>query len=265
MLKRGGILPVFVFFVILSFVLYGISLTPVGQTGIGLTELLLQPLQRSVASVYALSKGQLTPIQKLQEENALLRSRLAKIKDQEKEIHALQDQFNTPNPVPTKLLPARIVGFKGLIPGLSLPEQIVIDKGEKDNVHIQNIVVYKNFLIGKISAQSDHLSLVDLSFKKSFFITATSIQTGALGIIKGQGQGILLLDNVVLSENLQKDDTIVTQGNIDLDGSGAVPGLIVGKILSIDKKPSSLFQTAKVQPLFDITHLTTVFIIKPAT
>ncbi|MEK7605655.1 MAG: rod shape-determining protein MreC [Patescibacteria group bacterium] len=264
MSKRRGIFSVFIFFFILSLILYGISLTSVGQAGVGLTEVALAPLQEGVASVLALSKGELTPLQKLEEENRLLRAQLAKIKDQEKEIHALQDQFNTQQPVSNQLLPARIVGFKGLIPGLSMPEQIVIDKGEKDNVHVQNIVVYKNFLIGKISRQTDHLSVVDLSFKKGFSITAITSPTNAIGIVKGQGQGTLLLDNVVLSENLQKNDSVVTQGTTDLDGSGAVPGLVIGKILSIDKKPSSLFQTAKLQPFFDINHLTTVFIIKPA-
>ena len=57
MSKRRGIFSVFIFFFILSLILYGISLTSVGQAGVGLTEVALAPLQEGVASVLALSKG----------------------------------------------------------------------------------------------------------------------------------------------------------------------------------------------------------------
>ena len=98
-----------------------------------------------------------------------------------------------------------------------------------------------------------------MSFKKGFSITAITSPTNAIGIVKGQGQGTLLLDNVVLSENLQKNDSVVTQGTTDLDGSGAVPGLVIGKILSIDKKTKQSFPDRQIAAFFDINHLTTVF------
>ena len=101
-----------------------------------------------------------------------------------------------------------------------MPEQIVIDKGEKDNVHVQNIVVYKNFLIGKISRQTDHLICCLICHLKGFSLPAFTSPTNAIGIVKGQGQETLLLDNVVCLKICRKNDSVVTQGTTDLDGSG---------------------------------------------
>ncbi|HZJ18567.1 MAG TPA: rod shape-determining protein MreC, partial [Patescibacteria group bacterium] len=69
------------------------------------------------------------------------------------------------------------------------------------------------------------------------------------------------LDNVLLSENLKKGDIILTKGDIDQEENGYPPDLIIGKIISVDKSPSALFQKADVVSLVDLSKLTTVFII----
>lgn len=79
-------------------------------------------------------------------------------------------------------------------------------------------------------------------------------------MIKGQDGGILL-DHVVLSEKIAKNDRILTKGDIDEGGSGFPPDLIVGRITSVNKRASDLFQTAEVKSLVDFERLSTVFIM----
>ena len=241
--------------------LYVFAQTSFGKAVTGTGELLLLPLRHGVFSVYAAAtQSELSPLEQLEEKIVELEAKLASTKEQEKEIAALRDQFSQPTPHPRSLLPVRIVGMKAFIPGFSLPEQIVIDKGGKDGVPKGAVVIYKNNLLGKISTTQDHIAVVDLTFKRDFSITATTLESGALGVVKGQGEGELLLDNVVLSDTLKKGDLVVTKGSTNLDGAGATPGLIIGKIVSVEKKASSLFQTAKVEGPLDITRLSTIFV-----
>ncbi len=260
-MQRSNIAIVFVFFLFLSFLFYILSLTSMGQSLTGFLELGTIPLQKSVFSAYAANNSHPSDLQKLKEQNAELESQLAKYKEQDKEMQALRDQFATTTPSSSSLLPVHIIGLKAFIPGVSLPEQIVIDKGRQDGITNNAAVIYKNNVVGKVAIANQHVSLVDLSFKKGFSVTATTSQTNSLGISKGQGQGSILLDNVVLSDSLMKGDLVVTKGSTDSDESGIPPGLVIGKILSVDKKASNLFQTARIQPLIDVTHLTTLFIV----
>jgi len=44
---------------------------------------------------------------------------------------ALRDQFQTENPKSTNLIEADIIGAPGFIPGISIPETLVLNRGEK--------------------------------------------------------------------------------------------------------------------------------------
>lgn len=259
-MQRSGTLVVFVFFLFTSCFLYIIASTSFGQGLVGFFELGTVPLQQKIFRVYA-DNNKPTELQKLKEENLSLLSQLTRYKEQDKEIQALRDQFAMTTPDSQSLLPAQIIGFRSFIPGVSLPDQIIIAKGKKDGVKNGSAVVYKNNLIGKVALANGHISLIDLSSKKDFSLISTTLQTNSLGISRGQGHASILLDNVVLSDSLNKGDLVVTKGSVESDGSGIAPGFTVGKIVSIDKKASNLFQTARVTPLTDVAHLTTVFVV----
>ncbi len=71
----------------------------------------------------------------------------------------------------------------------------------------------------------------------------------------------MLLDNVLLSEQLNVSDIIVSKGDIDTEGKGFPRNLVVGRVTSIEKKPSALFQTARVKSNLDMSKLSLVFVI----
>ena len=116
--------------------------------------------------------------------------------------------------------------------------------------------------MGKISEVNYGFSKVSLLTNSSFSTTAKDLSTNAMGVAKGQGGGELILDNVVLSQDLKVGDLIVTKGDMDISGIGILPNLIIGKISSINKNPSSLFQIAKVKTLVNFSDLSKVFIVK---
>jgi rod shape-determining protein MreC len=205
--------------------------------------------------------GQNSQIQALKAQNLALAQKLV---DQSKLIadnNALRDQFATENPKSVNLIEADVVGAVGFVPGLSMPEAFTINRGTEDGVKVGDAVVYRNNLVGKITQVSNNLSSVTLVTNSSSQFIAETLATKAAGIVQGQGGGEVILDNVLLSANLKKDDLVVTRGNINAQNNGFPSGLVVGKIISISKNPSDLFQKADIQPLIDFSNLEKVFVV----
>jgi rod shape-determining protein MreC len=187
-----------------------------------------------------------------------------KIVDQQKLIEdnaALRNQFEATAVKSQSLIPAKIVGSPGFIPGLSVPEVLVINVGRADGVKEGQAVVYKDNLIGVIEKANENFSKVVLVNSSDFNLTVKTLNEGAAGVVKGSGGGQMILDNVLLSQNLTENQLVVSRGSVNENGVGILPNLILGKITSVNKNASNLFQTAKVEPLVDPGSLSTVFVI----
>ena len=65
----------------------------------------------------------------------------------------------------------------------------------------------------------------------------------------------------MLSDSLKKDDLVLTKGDVNAQNVGFPPDLTVGKIASVSKNPSDLFQKAEIQPLVDLSNLEKVFVV----
>lgn len=256
MKRKENLLLSFVIFLCLSLLVLGLSkigfLNPVSSV----FQKIAIPFQRTTYNLFN-SAG----LKKLENENIMLTSMLADQKKLERENSALSDQFQVSFPKSSTLLPANIIGAPSFVPGVSLPEKFIIDKGKDNGVKIDQAVVYRNNLIGKITVVNDSLSEITLVTNSSSSFTARASSSQAQGVIKGQGKGQMILDNVLLSENLKSSDLVLTNGDTSLNGTGFPPDLVVGKIISVDKKASSLFQRAEVSSFIDFSKIKTVYIL----
>lgn len=255
--------PVFVVFFLLSLFIFLFSQQGrlEGVTGV-LQAITLQIQRSSFRFFHSYSIGERgSELEKLKKENRSLQVQVVKIKALEKDNQALRDQFAITTPRSKTLLPAFIVGMPAFLPGVSIVDEIIIDKGSRDNVKVGNSIVFKDNLIGRVVKTSPHLSVVDLLNHKKISFTAKTAVTGALGIIEGTGVEAIVFKNVLLSDALRKGDLVVTKGDIQSDGLGFQQNLIVGKIVSINKKASALFQSAEVERLVDVIELEMVFVM----
>lgn len=196
-------------------------------------------------------------IKELENENLELLSRVSSFEKLKRENAALSDQFQTSSPSSSRLLPVQIIGAPSFVPGVSAPNVFILDKGLRHNVRVGNTVVVGNNLIGEVTQVSANLSKVNLVNNSSLSFTART-ENGAVGIIKGGG--VLTLDNVLLSENIRVGELVLTKGDVDQEGIGTPQDLIVGKIKSVEKNPSDLFQKAKIESLVNFAKLSTVFV-----
>lgn len=170
---------------------------------------------------------------------------------------ALKSQFDSSGETSISLVAAKIIGFQG---ESRHPSQFVINVGKKNKIKIGMTVIYQKNLIGKIEKVSSNYSVVETPFNSKFKVLAKYPDTGANGILVGRND-FLLFDGVVITDTLKKDGIIVTKGEVDSNGVGVVPDIIIGKITSISKNETAPFQSAEVNPLIDYTRLSNVFVI----
>jgi len=248
----------FLLFLFLSFIIYLLSATDGLQSVRTIIEKSFAPLYGLYSVLNFSSKQSETALQK---ENRELIKKLVDQTELRKENQALKDQFESSLSLPFHLMPAKVIATSVFIPGVSIPESFILDKGLANGVKKGVGVIFKDTVVGKIGEVTQHLSKIEVITNKSSSFAVFTLSSNALGIIKGGGNGEMTLENVLLSENLSIEDIVVTKGDSNKGGVGYPKGLIVGKILSIDKKPSSLFQSAKVKSLLDFSRLSTVFII----
>ncbi len=261
--KKARFTSIFLVLIFVSALIFGISRFQFFKDFTVLPVDLFASTRKEIYKNYikVITLGGNNDLQKLKEENRDLRKKVLDQKKLQEDNNALKDQFQTTKIKSVNLIPADIIGAPSFVPGVSLPEFLILNKGLDDGASMGDAVVYKDNLVGKITKISSLVSTVTLVSNGSVSFTAKTGQDNKVeGVIKGQGSGEMILDNVLLSEILKKDGLVLTKGDVDPSGRGFAPDLIVGKIASVDKNPSALFQKADVVSFVDFAKLTKVFI-----
>lgn len=262
MQRKENFLPFFLVFFGLSLVLI-----LVGRTGFfdDVTYIFNRTVVpgRTAANFLTLKSVQNKVIKNLAFENAQLKKKLADEKNIMDENHALKSQFAISESTSQNLLSAKIIGEPGFVPGVSLPEYLIINKGEKAGIKVGNAVIFQNYLVGKVIKTYPDFSKIELiTNKNSSFIAKVASGEEIVGVMKGQGGEEIIMDNVLLSAQLKKDSEVTTKGDKDENGNGYPPDLGIGKIISVEKKQSDLFQKASVKSPIDFKNLEMVFVIR---
>lgn len=211
------------------------------------------------ASLYGFAHAQSAPTEyeKLQDENKKLREKLTELNFLRQDNAALRSQFQDTTIPSEKLLPAKIVGFKGSI---FAPSSFILNQGEKSNIKKGMGVIAGHELVGKIWNVSRYYSEVILPTNKDFSTLGVSAENNTPGIVAGQ-EDLILFGDVVITDTISKNETIETKGEKDVAGIGLPAGLIIGKVKTVNKSETQPFQSAVVESLVDFKKLTTVFII----
>lgn len=266
MQKRGNFLPFFITFFSLSILFIFIGRTGFFNSVIYLFNKGLLPVEQATYNIFTFQSLENNRIESLTIENSKLRKAMLDHKNLVSENKALKDQFSVTYPNSLELIPANIIGSPGFIPGVTIPDFLIIDQGENVGIKKGSAVVLENNLIGIVDFTTPDFSKIKLITEKNSSVTAQIQNSDGVndtsGIIKGKGNYEMDLVNVLLSKELKKDMVVITSSDIDEKGVGIPGNLIIGKIISIDKKPSDLFQKAEVRSFVDFKNLKKIFVIK---
>lgn len=233
---------------------------------------LLDPAREAIGGLgqtVADAFGAIGDIGRLRGENEELRSQLAgaeqrvvELTEAARENAELRGLLGITRALDMELLPARVTGRDPS----NLVQEASVDVGSDDGVRV-GMPVLGNAdgaaaLVGTVVDVTSGTSRVRFIVDTRSVVIALDQESRALGEIRGQAGGQLVLANVPVTEPLAIGDTIVT-GRISVaDHSSRYPGgLLIGRIQAVEPDSNAVTQTGYVRPSLDPLQLERVLIV----
>lgn len=210
----------------------------------------LQAFSRDIAEWRVLSEEN----DRLKNENQFLTARLAIQEEIQLENSYLRNALELPPQTKKQLSEA---GIFGIVFG---PEghRALLNKGESDGVKIGSIVITsQGEIVGSVEEVMPKTSRVRLVQDRSFEITASVVGRPTVGIIRGAGEGDLLLELVTQGDPIIEGDIITSSGADRYPG-----GLVLGTVSHVVESETSLFKEVRVEPAFKNPAPMKVFFIR---
>lgn len=200
-------------------------------------------------SVIAFWKSGEQRIKNLEQNNLDLMVKANRTDALEKENKLLKLQLGTKESDSFRLLPARVLG---------IGKEMLVGAGLNQGVKNGQTVVFKGALVGRVENALDNASFVKvISSPDSKVSVYIGSDNNIRGIVNGQFNSSLLLDQIVQTERLDKNIPIFSTG----DDRKFESGLMVGKVGKVISSETDLFKKAIVIPIVDLNKLEMVFVI----
>lgn len=255
---------------VVSLLLLLASRTPQALTLQEVTAHALDPVRGVISGVGAGISGFFTTIgeiDRLRSENDRLRrelagaeARLAELREAAAENAELRGLLGLTTSLQMDLLPVRVLGRDPS----NFTWEVGIDAGTDDGVRVGMPVVAAadgaGALAGSVVAVGSQSATVRLVVDARSSVVAIDQQSRALGLVRGQLGGQLIMVQVRATDQVAVGDTVATAGLILTDAGGAgigrspyPRGLLIGTIQALELDVDGLTQTAFVRPAVDFS------------
>lgn len=210
------------------------------------------------ASFFEAAKSFLKPVQLEREkracdqENKELLSKFVETEDLRKENRALREALDLELKKEFQLSFVKIIGKD------AAGDNIFINQGEADGLKPDlPVITAQKVIVGRITNLQSHLAEVALIANPESSLTGKLFQKEIFGLIKGKGNWRISFEDLPKKAAVEKGDLVVTTAL-----AGLTPGgLLVGKISQVENPDISPFQTAELEPLFNLNENTYLFVI----
>ncbi|WP_317368510.1 rod shape-determining protein MreC [uncultured Tyzzerella sp.] len=139
-------------------------------------------------------------------------------------------------------------------------ETFIIDKGAKDGIEKNMVVLAFGGLVGKVEEVGDSYAKVSSIINGTYSVTSKTLRSDDEGFVKGDiaNKGMLKMDYIDKDAEIKEGDEIVTSHLSDIYPAGITIGSVTEIHLDTDNK---LSKTATIKPAVDFKHLEKVLII----
>lgn len=223
------------------------ALDPVRQT--------LSAIGSGVAGLF----GAVGDIDRLRAENADLRvalagaeQRIAELAEAARENEELRQLLGIRDALEMELLPVRIVTRDPS----NFAWEVGIDAGSDDGV-AEGMAVVANAdgagaLAGTVVSVTADSARVRFVIDTRSVVIAVDQASRALGEVRGQAGGQLVMTNIPVTEMVEVGDTIVSAGLTSGTAASRYPGgLLIGTVQAVEEDANALTRTAFIRPAFD--------------
>ncbi len=194
----------------------------------------------------------------LKEELALLREDNARLKIKEKELAELRTLLNLREQYPEyETLGAHVIGKSSG----NWFQSFMIDKGTRDGIELGMNVLADGGLVGIITAVGNQYATVSTIINSGQYVSAMSARSGSSFIVAGDlelyADGLLRLENIGLTADVEKGDIVVTSIISDI----YLPGLLIGYVEDVTVDSNQLLKSGTLRPVADFDGLDMVLIL----
>ena len=213
--------------------------------------------------------GAIGEIDRLRTENDRLRrelsgaeQRVAELTEAARENDELRQLLGITDALDMELLPVRVISRDPS----NLVWEVGIDAGT-DHGLAEGMPVVGNAdgagaLAGTVIAVTEDTARVRLIVDTRSVVIAVDQASRALGEIRGQPGGQLVMVNVPVTETLEVGGTIVSAGLTFGEEASRYPGgLLIGRIQAVEPDQNALTQTAFVRPAFDLESIERLLVV----
>lgn len=172
---------------------------------------------------------------------------------EENEILRYQLELKNKDTFDKELLMASVMGNSGDLTGAS----IILDKGSRHGVKINDNVVLGNFLVGKVTKLNVERCVVTMITSPNLSISVKNLDSGAEGIARGNLGTSVLVTRLLPGEKIDLGSVFVTSGK---DGN-FLPNLGLGLVSEVSFESAEPLKNANLDPLIDFQSLEKVFIV----
>ncbi|HQQ18854.1 MAG TPA: rod shape-determining protein MreC [Exilispira sp.] len=202
----------------------------------------------------------------LKQENVRLNEELKQLKEAkfklellERENKELKQMLNLKEEAPYDVLPAQII----LKDPTNLYSVITINRGSNDNIK-KGLAVYaiqdgEKIIVGKVIEVNFFYSKVMTVFDARSSISVKELYSNYSGIARGDAptSNLLQVEYFPNEADIFFNDIFITAGF----GGIFPPGILVGKVVDVQKQNFSLYQKITLKPLIDFSKIQYVFVI----
>lgn len=268
--SRGGLW--FAAFTIISLLMLLASSTDAAITLQRVTTRALDPVRGTIGGIgegVAGVFGVIGEIDRLRTENDRLRGelagaeqRVAELTEAARENDELRQLLGISEALAMELLPVRVISRDPS----NLAWEVGIDAGADEGL-VAGMPVVGNAdgagaLAGTVISVTEDTARVRLIVDTRSVVIAVDQATRALGEVRGQPGGQLVMVNVPVTETLEVGGTIVSAGlTFGTEASRYPGGLLIGRIQAVEPDPNALTQTAFVRPAFDLATVERLLVV----
>jgi rod shape-determining protein MreC len=230
----------------------------------------LVPLERALAQAgSALSSvGEtLGEIQRLRVDNARQRDEIDRLT---LENVRLREQAIAAEQAAKLQTAARATGFETLSAPViardpsGVLQTVMLGAGSDDGVKVGNVVVSEQGVVGRVSEVGPSYSKVLLVTDPASTVSAIVQGSRATGIVRGQYGDTLVMEWILQTETVEIGDVVITAGlAVGNDLRSLYPkGLVIGKVVALDRAENAAYKRAIVLPAVDLRRLEHVLVVK---
>lgn len=193
-------------------------------------------------------------VEELEKQNAALQIENVRLHEDLAGYQAISQLLNfTRENTQLQTLPAEVIGRDSN----TFLRSIIINKGATDGLAPGMPVVTERGLVGRVTAVSPSSAKVMLLTDPASAVNARLQTSRADGIVEGQLTPALWMRFIPQEATVQRGEVVLTSGL----GGNFPAGLVIGQVISVERRDVDLFQTAEIHPTVDFNRLEIVLVI----